>query len=151
GVVIGKTARSLESVEEALEYVAGYVVSNDVSERALQFRTAQWDKGKSCENFNPLGPALVPASKVPDPQAVDVGLRQLPGGERGGRTRDPVRGEEAAVDVGGQPAQLVGRAVVGTHERTLTSRLPEAHKLHGYFPSPTRPDIRCISQSVPSI
>ena len=73
GVVIGKTARYLDSVDEALDYVAGYVVSNDVSERALQFRTAQWDKGKSCENFNPLGPELVTADEIPDPQA--LGLR----------------------------------------------------------------------------
>jgi len=80
GVVIGKTARYLDSVDEALEYVAGYVVSNDVSERALQFRTAQWDKGKSCENFNPLGPALVPAGEVPDPQ--DLGLRLWVNGEK---------------------------------------------------------------------
>lgn len=80
GVVIGKTARYLDSVDEALDYVAGYVVSNDVSERALQFSTAQWDKGKSCENFNPLGPALVPAAEVPDPQ--DLGLRLWVNGEK---------------------------------------------------------------------
>ncbi|MEV7096573.1 fumarylacetoacetate hydrolase family protein [Amycolatopsis sp. NPDC051045] len=80
GVVIGKTARYLGSVDEALEHVAGYVVSNDVSERDLQFRTGQWDKGKSCENFNPLGPALIPASEVPDPQ--DLGLRLWVNGEK---------------------------------------------------------------------
>ncbi|WP_103350218.1 fumarylacetoacetate hydrolase family protein [Amycolatopsis sp. CA-128772] len=80
GVVIGRTARYLESVEEALDHVAGYVVSNDVSERDLQFRTGQWDKGKSCENFNPLGPALVPASEVPDPQ--ELGLRLWVNGEK---------------------------------------------------------------------
>ncbi|WP_091297555.1 fumarylacetoacetate hydrolase family protein [Amycolatopsis xylanica] len=74
GVVIGKTARYIESVEDALDHVAGYVVSNDVSEREFQlFRGGQWDKGKSCENFNPLGPWLTPASQVPDPQA--LGLR----------------------------------------------------------------------------
>lgn len=81
GVVIGKTARYLDSVEEALECVAGYVVSNDVSEREFQLhRGGQWDKGKSCENFNPLGPALVPASEVPDPQ--DLGLRLWVNGEK---------------------------------------------------------------------
>ncbi|MFD8493588.1 fumarylacetoacetate hydrolase family protein [Amycolatopsis sp. NPDC059657] len=74
GVVIGKTARYIERVEDALDYVAGYVVSNDVSEREFQlFRGGQWDKGKSCENFNPLGPWLTPASQVPDPQS--LGLR----------------------------------------------------------------------------
>jgi 2-keto-4-pentenoate hydratase/2-oxohepta-3-ene-1,7-dioic acid hydratase in catechol pathway len=74
GVVIGRTARYLDSPEEALGYVAGYVVSNDVSEREFQLhRGGQWDKGKSCENFNPLGPWLLPASEVADPQ--DLGLR----------------------------------------------------------------------------
>jgi 2-keto-4-pentenoate hydratase/2-oxohepta-3-ene-1,7-dioic acid hydratase in catechol pathway len=80
GVVIGKTARYLDNVDEALDYVAGYVVSNDVSEREFQFSAGQWDKGKSCENFNPLGPALVPASEVPDPQ--DLGLRLWINGEK---------------------------------------------------------------------
>ncbi|MFD9893086.1 fumarylacetoacetate hydrolase family protein [Amycolatopsis sp. NPDC059027] len=74
GVVIGKTARYLDSVDEALDHVAGYVVSNDVSEREFQLeRGGTWDKGKSCENFNPLGPSLVPAAGIADPQ--DLGMR----------------------------------------------------------------------------
>jgi 2,4-diketo-3-deoxy-L-fuconate hydrolase len=73
GVVIGKRARYLSSPEEALDHVAGYVVSNDVSERALQLEMSggQWSKGKCCETFNPLGPWLVPADEV-DPQALDL-------------------------------------------------------------------------------
>jgi 2-keto-4-pentenoate hydratase/2-oxohepta-3-ene-1,7-dioic acid hydratase in catechol pathway len=74
GVVIGRTARYLDSPDEALGHVAGYVLSNDVSEREFQLhRCGQWDKGKSCENFNPLGPWLLPANEVADPQ--DLGLR----------------------------------------------------------------------------
>ncbi|BDZ64079.1 fumarylacetoacetate hydrolase family protein [Agromyces mangrovi Wang et al. 2018] len=74
GVVIGTTARYLESPADALAHVAGYATSHDVSEREFQLeRGGQWDKGKSCETFNPFGPALVPASEVPDPQA--LGLR----------------------------------------------------------------------------
>ncbi|GEB45269.1 2-hydroxyhepta-2,4-diene-1,7-dioate isomerase [Microbacterium testaceum] len=74
GVVIGTTARYLSSPDDALAYVAGYVVSHDVSEREFQLeRGGQWDKGKSCETFNPLGPDLVPATDVADPQA--LGLR----------------------------------------------------------------------------
>jgi 2,4-diketo-3-deoxy-L-fuconate hydrolase len=71
GVVIGRRARYLESPEEALGHVAGYVLSNDVSERALQLELSggQWSKGKCCETFNPLGPWLVPADEV-DPQAL---------------------------------------------------------------------------------
>lgn len=74
GVVIGRTARYLDSAEEALACVAGYAISHDVSEREFQLeRGGQWDKGKNCETFNPLGPFLVPADEVPDPQ--DLGMR----------------------------------------------------------------------------
>lgn len=68
-VVIGKRARYLKSSEEALDYVAGYTISNDVSERALQLEMSggQWSKGKSCETFNPLGPSLVTPDELPDP------------------------------------------------------------------------------------
>ncbi len=74
-VVIGRTARYLESADEALACVAGYAVANDVSEREFQIeRGGQWDKGKNCETFNPLGPWLVTADEVPDPQALDLKL-----------------------------------------------------------------------------
>ncbi|MEU9113431.1 fumarylacetoacetate hydrolase family protein [Streptomyces sp. NPDC048483] len=74
-VVIGRTARYLESDEQALAAVAGYAVAHDVSERAFQIeRGGQWDKGKNCETFNPLGPWLVTADEVPDPQALGIRL-----------------------------------------------------------------------------
>jgi 2,4-diketo-3-deoxy-L-fuconate hydrolase len=81
GVVIGKRARYLDSPADALGYVAGYVLSNDVSERALQLETSggQWSKGKCAETFNPLGPWLVPADEIADPQA--LGLRSWVNGE----------------------------------------------------------------------
>jgi 2-keto-4-pentenoate hydratase/2-oxohepta-3-ene-1,7-dioic acid hydratase in catechol pathway len=73
-VVIGTTARYLASPAESRGVIAGYAISNDVSEREFQLdRGGQWDKGKSCETFNPLGPWLVTADEVPDPQA--LGLR----------------------------------------------------------------------------
>jgi 2-keto-4-pentenoate hydratase/2-oxohepta-3-ene-1,7-dioic acid hydratase in catechol pathway len=75
GVVIGRTGRYLESEEEALAAVAGYMVSHDVSEREFQLeRGGQWVKGKSCETFNPAGPWLVTADEVPDPGALDLWL-----------------------------------------------------------------------------
>ncbi|MEU7876115.1 fumarylacetoacetate hydrolase family protein [Dactylosporangium sp. NPDC049140] len=59
-VVIGRTARYLDSPADAAAHIAGYAVSNDVSEREFQLeRLGQWDKGKNCETFNPLGPWLV--------------------------------------------------------------------------------------------
>ena len=74
-VVIGRKARYLSDDEDPLAYVAGYAVSNDVSEREFQLeRGGQWDKGKSCETFNPLGPYLVPVDQVEDPQALGMRL-----------------------------------------------------------------------------
>lgn len=79
-IVIGKTARYLASPEAAREVIAGYTISNDVSERAYQLDVSggQWSKGKCSETFNPLGPALVPADEV-DPQALR--LRSFVNGE----------------------------------------------------------------------
>jgi 2-keto-4-pentenoate hydratase/2-oxohepta-3-ene-1,7-dioic acid hydratase in catechol pathway len=74
GVVIGKRASYVEEAE-ALDYVAGYVVCNDVSERAYQMeRGGTWDKGKGCDTFGPLGPWLVTKDAVPDPQALSMWL-----------------------------------------------------------------------------
>lgn len=73
GVVIGKTARYLDEAE-ALDHVAGYCVVNDVSERAFQMQSSQWDKGKGCDSFGPVGPWLVTADAVPDPQNLEMFL-----------------------------------------------------------------------------
>lgn len=74
-VVIGATARYLGSPDDATACIAGYAISNDVSEREFQLeRGGQWDKGKSCETFNPLGPVLVPANEIADPQALRMRL-----------------------------------------------------------------------------
>jgi len=90
-VVIGRTARYLETDEEALAHVAGYAVAHDVSEREFQIeRGGTWDKGKNCETFNPLGPWLVTADEVPDPQ--NLGLRLWVNGElkQEGHTSDQI-------------------------------------------------------------
>lgn len=74
GVVIGREARYLDSPEDAAGSIAGYVLSHDVSEREFQLeRGGQWDKGKSCERFNPLGPVLVTPDEIEDP--ANIGLR----------------------------------------------------------------------------
>lgn len=74
GVVIGKHAKYVTR-ESALDYVAGYCVINDVSERDYQTKlTGQWTKGKSCDTFGPLGPWLVTADEIADPQALDLWL-----------------------------------------------------------------------------
>jgi 2-keto-4-pentenoate hydratase/2-oxohepta-3-ene-1,7-dioic acid hydratase in catechol pathway len=75
GVVVGKTARYLPDKESALTYVAGYCISNDVSEREFQLeKGGSWDKGKGCETFNPLGPWLVTTDEIPDPQTLAMSL-----------------------------------------------------------------------------
>lgn len=80
-VVIGTRARYLASPADALAHVAGFAVSNDVSEREYQLEISggQWSKGKSSETFNPLGPWLVPASQVGDGSG--LGLRSFVNGE----------------------------------------------------------------------
>jgi 2-keto-4-pentenoate hydratase/2-oxohepta-3-ene-1,7-dioic acid hydratase in catechol pathway len=72
--VIGKPAKYVAEAE-ALDYVAGYCVANDVSERAFQAeRSGQWTKGKSCDTFGPIGPWLVTKDEVPDPQNLKMWL-----------------------------------------------------------------------------
>jgi 2-keto-4-pentenoate hydratase/2-oxohepta-3-ene-1,7-dioic acid hydratase in catechol pathway len=93
GVVIGAEARYLDTPDDALNVIAGYAISNDVSERAFQLeRGGQWDKGKSCETFNPLGPWLVPADEIDDPGK--LGLRLWVNGElrQDGTTADLIFG-----------------------------------------------------------
>jgi len=73
-VVIGRTTRYLDPDDNPLDYVVGYAISNDVSEREFQMeRGGQWDKGKNCETFNPLGPWIVTADEVGDPQSLLLG------------------------------------------------------------------------------
>jgi 2-keto-4-pentenoate hydratase/2-oxohepta-3-ene-1,7-dioic acid hydratase in catechol pathway len=75
GVVIGRTARHVAE-KDALRYVAGYCVVNDVSERDFQLKRSatQWSKGKGCDTFGPIGPWLVTTDEVKDPQALDMWL-----------------------------------------------------------------------------
>lgn len=74
GVVIGKTCRYVEE-SQALSHVAGYVLVNDVSEREFQKeRGSQWDKGKGCDTFGPVGPWLVTTDEIPNPQTLDMFL-----------------------------------------------------------------------------
>ena len=73
GVVIGKKAQYV-SEDKAIDYVAGYCVVNDVSERAFQMQSSQWDKGKGCDTFGPIGPWLVTTDEIRDPQNLDMWL-----------------------------------------------------------------------------
>jgi 2-keto-4-pentenoate hydratase/2-oxohepta-3-ene-1,7-dioic acid hydratase in catechol pathway len=128
-VVIGKTARYVESDEEALACVAGYAVSNDVSERAFQLEVSggQWSKGKCCETFNPLGPALVPADEVGDPQ--NLTLKSFVNGEprQDSNTRDMIFSVAALIRDLSQYMTLEPGDIVNTGT-------PEGVALSGRFP-----------------
>ena len=129
GVVIGKRARYLSSPDEALDHVAGYVLSNDVSERALQLEMSggQWSKGKCCETFNPLGPWLVPADEVADPQA--LGLRSWVNGE--------VRQDSTTADMLFSVAALIhdiSQYMVLEPGDLLNTGTPQGVALSGRFP-----------------
>jgi 2-keto-4-pentenoate hydratase/2-oxohepta-3-ene-1,7-dioic acid hydratase in catechol pathway len=92
-VVIGAEARYLDGPHQARDHIAGYTISNDVSEREFQLeRGGQWDKGKNCETFNPLGPFLLTADEVQDPQG--LALRLWLNGElrQSGTTADMIFG-----------------------------------------------------------
>ncbi len=92
GVVIGTTARYVEE-RDALEYVAGYVVVNDLSEREYQIeRGGTWDKGKGCDTFGPVGPWLVTREEVGDVQNLDMWLDVNGERKQTGNTRTMIFG-----------------------------------------------------------
>jgi 2-keto-4-pentenoate hydratase/2-oxohepta-3-ene-1,7-dioic acid hydratase in catechol pathway len=92
GIVIGKTAKYV-SEADALDYVAGYCVLHDVSERAFQTeRSGQWTKGKSCDTFGPTGPWLVTKDEVADPQNLSMWLKVNGETMQDGSTRTMVYG-----------------------------------------------------------
>lgn len=92
GVVIGTRARYV-SPADALAHVAGYCVVNDISEREYQFeRGGQWDKGKGCDTFGPVGPWLVSADEVGDPQKLSLWLEVNGRRVQDGNTRTMVFG-----------------------------------------------------------
>ncbi|WP_020495616.1 fumarylacetoacetate hydrolase family protein [Sciscionella marina] len=136
GVIIGRRARYLESPEQALEHVAGYAVSNDVSERAFQLEISggQWSKGKSCETFNPLGPWLVSADEIPDPQALR--LRSAVNGQP--------RQDSGTADMIFSVATLIHRlsqVMVLEPGDLLNTGTPEGVALSGRFPYLTEGDV----------
>ena len=128
-VVIGKRVRYLNSAANALDHVAGYVLSNDVSERELQIERSggQWSKGKSCETFNPLGPWLVTADEVPDPQALE--LRSWVNGER----RQASSTKDMVFDVATLIYELSQVTVLEPGD-IINTGTPEGVALSGRFP-----------------
>lgn len=95
-IVIGRKAQYV-SEEDSLNYVAGYCLANDVSERAFQLQSSQWDKGKGCDTFGPLGPWLVTSEEVGDPQNLDMWLDVNGQRMQSGNTRTMIFGVKKIV------------------------------------------------------
>jgi len=93
GVVVGRTARYVDE-KDGLKHVAGYCVINDVSEREFQMKRSgtQWSKGKGCDTFGPLGPWLLTADEVKDPQNLDMWLNVNGERRQTGNTRTMIFG-----------------------------------------------------------
>ena len=101
GFVIGRTARHVP-VKDALRYVAGYCIVNDVSERDFQLKRSgsQWSKGKGCDTFGPVGPWLVTSDEIKDPQNLDMWLDVNGERRQTGNTRTMIFGvAELVADV----------------------------------------------------
>jgi 2,4-diketo-3-deoxy-L-fuconate hydrolase len=128
-VVIGTRARYLESPADALAHVAGFAVSNDVSEREYQLEISggQWSKGKSSETFNPLGPWLVPTAQIGDGSA--LGIRSFVNGE--------ARQDSTTTDLIFDVAQIVyelSQYMVLDPGDVINTGTPQGVALSGRFP-----------------
>jgi 2-keto-4-pentenoate hydratase/2-oxohepta-3-ene-1,7-dioic acid hydratase in catechol pathway len=114
GVVIGKRASYVDEAA-ALDHVAGYCIVNDVSEREYQLeRGGQWDKGKGCDTFSPVGPWLVTRDEVADPQALDMWLDVNGKRFQTGNTRTMVFGVKTLVSYISQFMTLLPGDVIST-------------------------------------
>jgi 2-keto-4-pentenoate hydratase/2-oxohepta-3-ene-1,7-dioic acid hydratase in catechol pathway len=129
GVVIGRRARYLSTPAEALECVAGYCISNDVSERTFQLEISggQWSKGKSCESFNPLGPLLLTADELNNPQQLRLHTRV------NGETRQDSSTGDMAISVASLIWQLSQITVLEPGD-LINTGTPQGVALSGRFP-----------------
>lgn len=128
-VVIGRRLRYLDSPREALQHVAGYAISNDVSERHLQLEVSggQWSKGKSCEGFNPFGPWIVTSDEIPNPQGLRLLSRVNGEPRQDSNTRDMIFGVAELLFQLSQVMVLEPGDIVNTGT-------PEGVALSGRFP-----------------
>lgn len=113
GVVIGQQAKNV-SRPDAMKHVAGYCVVNDVSERAFQMQSSQWDKGKGCDTFGPIGPWLVTAEEIPDPQNLNLWLDVNGKRMQTGNTKSMIFGVEEIVSYVSHYMTLLPGDVIAT-------------------------------------
>jgi 2,4-diketo-3-deoxy-L-fuconate hydrolase len=113
GVVIGTQARYVDETS-ALSHVAGYCIVNDVSERAFQMATSQWDKGKGFDTSGPIGPWLVTTDEIRDPQALDMKLEVNGRTMQNGNTRTMVFGVAKIISHVSQYMTLLPGDIIAT-------------------------------------
>ena len=113
GIVIGSKAQYV-SQDKALDYVAGYCVVNDISERAFQLQSSQWDKGKGCDTFGPIGPWLVTTDEITDPQTLDMWLDVNGKRMQSGNTRTMIFGAAHLVSYVSQYMTLLPGDIITT-------------------------------------
>jgi len=113
GVVIGSQARYVDEAA-ALSYVAGYCIVNDVSERAFQMATSQWDKGKGFDTAGPIGPWLVSTDEIRDPQGLDMRLEVNGRTMQNGNTRTMVFGVAKIISHVSQYMTLLPGDIIAT-------------------------------------
>lgn len=113
GVVIGTTARDVAEAD-AMDHVAGYCVVNDVSERAFQMQSSQWDKGKGCDTFGPVGPWLVTRDEIADPQDLDMWLDVNGKRMQAGNTRTMIFGVRELVSYCSRYMTLLPGDIIAT-------------------------------------
>lgn len=134
-IVIGRTAADLADDDDPLQYVAGYAVTDDVSERAWQIDESggQWSKGKSARAFNPLGPELVTADEIADPQALRLWSR----------VNGEARQDSSTADMIFSVAEIVrhlSRYLVLEAGDVINTGTPEGVAFSGRFPYLTQGD-----------
>lgn len=113
GVVIGKMARNVSDVQ-ALEHVFGYCLLNDISERAFQMQSSQWDKGKGCDSFAPIGPWVATRDEIADPQNVNLWLNVNGNRRQSGNTRTMIFGVHEIVSYVSRYMTLMPGDVIAT-------------------------------------
>ena len=128
-VIIGTRARYLTAADDPLSYVAGYTISNDISERTLQLQRSggQWSKGKSCETFNPLGPWMATPDEIVDPQLLDLSSWVNGEARQASNTKDMIFGVAELIRDLSQVTVLEPGDVINTGT-------PEGVALSGHFP-----------------
>lgn len=126
GVVIGKKAQYV-SEDKALDHVAGYCIINDLSERGFQLQSSQWDKGKGCDTFGPIGPWLVTTDEIRDPQNLDMWLDVNGRRMQKGNTRTMIFGVAKLVSYCSQYMTLLPGDIIttGTPPGVGMGRKPE--------------------------